>query len=291
MDYVATYDYWREALAGRFGAVHDGHAQYGFYRRRLGRGGPWQAVAIYPRDGGVAATVEGRPADPQEIWLWCCQHPISEETYRAVAERGEPWPEEATLPEAPPPALSNEPADPVEVLADQISAAAELAAKVVVGSQLQADQAANLRDRLNQLWDKAELERKREKRPHDEAAKAVQAKWAPMLDKAKAAAGKLRGQLTAWFNKIEAEQAREAATQAEAGEPVVLPPAYAGGLSGRRTGRRTQKVAKVTDYEAALAYVKNEPEVVEAVEKIARRLALNGHKVPGVEVKMEKVAA
>jgi hypothetical protein len=44
--------------------------------------------------GAVQALKDGRLVDPSAVWTWCCRNPIPYETYAAVAEHGEPLPDE-----------------------------------------------------------------------------------------------------------------------------------------------------------------------------------------------------
>ena len=96
------YLYWQNALAGKFAPISEGDAHAGFYRRKVvsGRDSPWTPVAIWPDQYGNlqamqhATVILGpRPVDPAEVFQWCAKDPISEEAYRAVAERGESWPD------------------------------------------------------------------------------------------------------------------------------------------------------------------------------------------------------
>lgn len=100
---MSDYSYWRNGLKGNFGRISEGDAFPGFYRRKVvsGRDSPWTPVAIWQDDYGQLQAVQhatvilGPSAvDPAEVFLWCCQDPISEEAYRAVAEQGLPWPSE-----------------------------------------------------------------------------------------------------------------------------------------------------------------------------------------------------
>jgi hypothetical protein len=54
---------------------------------------PSLPVAIWQDADGFKALIDGKPADAEETWSWVSMTPISEETYRAVAERREWWPE------------------------------------------------------------------------------------------------------------------------------------------------------------------------------------------------------
>ncbi|MBW8617175.1 MAG: hypothetical protein KGO21_00575 [Hyphomicrobiales bacterium] len=102
----STYTYYRSALKGVFGPVHENDPQCGYYRMRRGRGGPWMPVAIWREatgsnqnnaisdSGKLVCLVNGVERDPFEVWTWVCRYPVTYETYVAVAERGEAWPED-----------------------------------------------------------------------------------------------------------------------------------------------------------------------------------------------------
>ena len=103
---VEEYFWWASALSGQFRPVHENDPQCGYYRMRRGRGGPWIPVAIWReatvRDqnsgisdsGKLVCLVDGVERDPFEVWTWVCRYPVTYETYVAVAERGEAWPED-----------------------------------------------------------------------------------------------------------------------------------------------------------------------------------------------------
>ena len=109
---MSSYDYWHRALA----LVGDGgkltRAQVteiggvtqepccGFWAKpvkeiidgkRVRK--PALPVAIWHDGEAYRARVNGITADPDEVWTWCAMTPISYETYVAVGERGERWPD------------------------------------------------------------------------------------------------------------------------------------------------------------------------------------------------------
>jgi hypothetical protein len=102
----STYTYYQSALKGVFGPVHENDPQCGYYRMRRGRGGPWIPVAIWREatgsdqnseisdSGKLVCLVDGVEREPFEVWTWVCRYPVPYETYVAVAERGEAWPED-----------------------------------------------------------------------------------------------------------------------------------------------------------------------------------------------------
>lgn len=100
-----------------------------------------------------------------------------------------------------------------ETLAEQIAATVEKAeAMPEPKTQDEADAATGIVDKLRKLWKRADEERDREKRPHDEAAAAVQAKWKPIMEPAKIAGAALDERRKTYLRK---EQARLDAIAAE----------------------------------------------------------------------------
>lgn len=104
MDFEADgYEYWRNALDGVFGPVHDSDPQCGFWRLRAAesqnkRGAAKfvgaRAVAIWDDGSGIVASVDGMKADANEIWLHAAKWPVSEDDYRIHRETGI-WPDVA----------------------------------------------------------------------------------------------------------------------------------------------------------------------------------------------------
>lgn len=319
-----SYDFWKNALEGNLGEIHADHPQPGFYRKRNIDKTGWEQVAIWVLDederwARMVATVDGKEVDPNEIWTYCTGsggQAITKEEYRRV-EAGAEWDDEV-------PGLGHNappPQDDYEGLREQIENARDLVKNYdELEDKAQADQAANLRDRLNSLSKQADTLRKEEKRPHDEAAKAIQARWNPLVGAAKEAADWLRdGPITKWMRKADAERkAQEAEAQKEieekrkkqeadaeravaSGQPAPIQeeiedveevePEKLGGVSGRRTGLKSRTSYVVSDYSAALKAVRDQPDVVKAVEKAAIRLAKAGADIPGVVAKVTQVAA
>lgn len=101
---MATYDYWRAALAGQKPKAFTDDPQPGFYRDRITEktsGGATRTigyvpVAIWEADGAMVglhrgANIAGDALN--HLWNHVCANPISEETFRKVSA-GEPWPGE-----------------------------------------------------------------------------------------------------------------------------------------------------------------------------------------------------
>jgi hypothetical protein len=79
-----------------------------------------------------------------------------------------------------------------------------------IANEEQANAVSSLLNRLRRVAKDADEARKTEKKPHDEAAKAVQAKWTPIIDKAELAASTAKQVLAPWLRKIEEQQQHEA---------------------------------------------------------------------------------
>jgi hypothetical protein len=180
---------------------------------------------------------------------------------------------------------------------------------------------AELLDNARQTKRDADAERAAEKRPHDEAAKAVQAKWKPLLDRCDAAVDEIKGILTPYREAKQrakdkaARKAREeaaaklAAAQAEREQADSLEARFAtdaeikeaGKLAAaanridrEATGLRTYWEAEVTDPRAALNhYIKRSPDRFKAlIQQLADEDARGSRGiVPGVLFHERKRAA
>lgn len=85
-------DWWRRALAGEKPPItSEPHA--GWYKRKLVKGGPWVAAAIWwhgPVDADgepdgdevLLCAVDGTHQDPEEQWTYLAANPITEQEYR-----------------------------------------------------------------------------------------------------------------------------------------------------------------------------------------------------------------
>lgn len=86
----------------------------------------------------------------------------------------------------------------------------------VINGQESANKAAQIITDLRALWKMADTQRQTEKRPHDEAAAAVQAKFKPMLDDAELAAKKLLASVDGWQKAEQRRLQKEADEKAAA---------------------------------------------------------------------------
>jgi hypothetical protein len=75
-----------------------------------------------------------------------------------------------------------------------------------VNSEADAKGVSKLLDAARQARSTADDARKAEKKPHDDAGKAVQEKWKPVIEKADLVASTCKAALTPWLEKVEAEK-------------------------------------------------------------------------------------
>lgn len=327
MGAVPTYDYWQNALQGNFGPVHDGDAQPGFYRRRLVRGGPFVPVAIWHDGDKMVALVDGKPADPVDIWTWVCQAPITEQAYhRAMGGGG--WADEPRAPDAP--ASGNMPSDPHEALTVEWQGEKEVGEEILskpITTQEQANQAAVYAKRVAGVAKKAADHHKVEKQPHLDAGRAVDDKWRDLKEEPADMGKRVKRHMDAFLIEEQrkererqeaarreeerlrreaeeaarqAAQADDDATKAEAERLQREADAKAkeaearnaaAGRTGAKVALRTFVSAEITDYDALLMALKDRAEIKEVVVSLANRAARSGVDLPGMVRKEEQRAA
>lgn len=118
-----------------------------------------------------------------------------------------------------------------------------------VGNEEQAEAVSSLINRLRRVSKDADEARAGEKKPHDEAAKAVQTKWLPIIGKAATAITVAREALAPWLKKVDEKQREEAAAaqreadrMAEVAREAHL--ASSGNLAAREDAERLQTAAE-----------------------------------------------
>jgi len=110
--------------------------------------------------------------------------------------------------------LSNAPTEPDvlfgEVIDDLLLEAKNYLDGNPIASEDEATAVSSLLSRLRRVANDADDARKLEKKPHDDAAKAVQARWKPILDKADLAVSTAKQALAPWLRQVEERQRAEA---------------------------------------------------------------------------------
>jgi hypothetical protein len=178
---VDQWDNWRRRLAGDTKVpTHDAEPQPGFYRHFRSAA----PVAYWLNDAGqLRCKIDNAAVTDQEArdtWTAVCGHPVDHDAYKARVETGN-WPgETAALRNS-----INEPdPDTFEAIQDRINdfvrEAERAIAKGAATTKEDADHAANIADRLNKLWNRADELRMVEKRPHLDKASEVDDKWRPL---------------------------------------------------------------------------------------------------------------
>jgi hypothetical protein len=252
--------HWRAALAGAPLPVHENDPQPGYYRIRASRGGPWLPVAIWQdSDGQLKALRDGREADPQDLWTWCCRNPVPYEVYRGVAEEGQAWPDDVGvgLGHNRGPALDG--TDELSAVAAEITALSSnaeawLAEHGTIATQGEADRAANYAERFGALEKRAEEARVNEKKPILEAGRAIDAAWKPVVDAAASGKKRMKKALEPFLIAEECRLAQEADRN---GGGLAL--AARAGTSGRRVGLRRERRLVVRDRDALIRAYRRDP--------------------------------
>lgn len=214
---------------------------------------------------------------------------------------------------------------------DLIAAADEWLRKVPeIGDDDTAGKASDFLDQLRAEFKAAEAERKAEKQPHADAAKAVDEAYKPIKTRLEKAAEAIKKLLTPWLAKkqaaedearrrreeearkaeeearrkaeeaakaksIDAEiEAEEAAERASAAAKAAEREANAKvkGDFGRTVALRTTYRGVIEDHNKALAVYATDPLIVEALEKaIGRDIRAGKRVIPGVKIIQEQKAA
>jgi len=307
------YSVWRALLAGGDPERHVDHPASGFYRVRKQKNGPFVPIAYwYDQEGALVCVMDGSPVSDlraREIWPWASANPIAHETYLAVTERGENWPDiDPTVAEQQRTGIggNNPPEDEALILQEQIEAAKAGASEyATIADDATLAKAQSLRARLNELSRTADKRREADKKPHMEAAKAVDTRWMPLVKMAKEAADAIARAMSAFETEKlrkerEAQRAAEEAARkaADAGKPApVAPPPPAApapvkGAYGRAASVKLIKVATVTDRDAFYGYVKDHPDLIGLLDKLAQRAVDAGREnIPGVSIEEQRKVA
>lgn len=157
--------------------------------------------------------------------------------------------------------LANAPADPAtlfsEEIADLLLEARNYLDGEPIANEQQAEAVSSLLNRLRRVAKDADAARAEEKRPHDERAKAVQAKWKPIIDKADLAASTAKQALAPWLRAVEERQRAEADAarhEAERLAQVALEArsGAAGDLQAQEDAERLLKIAQGARKHAAV---------------------------------------
>ncbi len=321
-----SYTYWQAALAGEKPKMFVDQPELGFYRKgiheRNAKGNNkrigWAPVAVFMDGETMTARVGTRDVTGDalnELWSYIAGNPISEDTYRAVAERGEPWPGELPAVPAANREVTQVDNSPPEVLtaadhATGIDTAISAALKVVT-NETEAAQALGSKNRIAELRLAADKAGKALYDPPYREYKRLHGEWSPMVGRADAAEKGLQKAILTFREKervrIAAEQAGAEAKQREideaneraaqraiaAGVPEEMPEvveieqpvAPAPVLPTYGTRKLKEEVhtilEAVTDYDLVYGFLKAEPKVKALLLELATAKVKAGFTVPG----------
>ena len=331
-----NYDKWRKRLAGEtvVAFTEPDENDVGFYRlpireraqNALGNNnGRWKTigykpVALFVSDDGHGGRLECQAGGVflnkeamNEQWQWFVSHPITEEAWRAVAERGEPW-QVADLPAIDPvPAADREvaatdnsaPQQPLDVQHATAVDNAIAAALKAVTNEAEAAQALGSKNRIAELRLAADKAGKAIYEPIYRTYTAEQKKWSPIVARATAAEKSLNTAILTFREKERQRIATEAAIKqreideanakaaerdialaelpTEVVEPVIVAPTPIVATYGTRKLKEEVKtfLDSVNDFDAVYTYFKETAEVKALLTTLATAAIKAGRTVPG----------
>lgn len=298
---MEQYAWWKSARSGTVGPISVDDPMPGFYRVSKFKGGPLLPLAIFPNEHSeIVGHFDGRDIDRDrvnELWPFAARNHVDEAAWREVAENGGKWPDiDEAVHNGRGIGDNSGALDEAEAIKAQIeNASAGVKEYAVISDDATRDRAQTLRSRLLELSGEADKRRESLKKPHFEAAKAVDTKWQPLVKAAKAAADTIRAALSAWeTKKFQAQQASQRAEMLIAdaigtpspipAAPIPTPTKFKGG-AGRSASTSVVKTIKaVTDWPALYAHFANDETVRAFVLDLARKAVKAGYTVPGVEI-------
>jgi len=320
---------WRDALAGNDVALHADIPHPGYYKLRKGKDGPYQPVAIWRKDGHLVCRVAGEMVDPLSVWTWCADKPVSKDAAKQAFETGA-WPGDVAIGHnSGDMSLADEIRSAAETALGWLSAsgirdkvtndiAANHKAKIWDLHKRAKAEAKDKKAPYEKICDEIDDEYTplitESKAVYDTIGNALTAYMTAEQDKARKAAAEAarieneKRMAEYQRQQEEARKAHEAAIaaskEARANEPPPPPPVVevpvfvapaeikvqAGGQRGKKVSLRETTRYRLSDYAAALAHVKDHPDVIAAVEKVACAQARAGATVPGVESFIERKA-
>lgn len=141
----------------------------------------------------------------------------------------------------------------------------------------QADALGALLAKFREARSGADAQRVSEKKPHDDAAKAVQTAWKPLIDKCERAEKIAKNALGAWQLKLEAEQRAEAARLAREAEAARIAAEEAA-----RIARTTDRLDEAEGAEDALRAAKTAEQAATRADKAKPLVGTGGGRSIGL---------
>jgi hypothetical protein len=303
------YDWWRAALSGNVGPLHDGEPQSGRYRSRRKNKETgeivWRPVAYWndwsdPAAPRMLCKIGDKMLDAKqgaELWSYVAQHPITNEVYKHAMATGE-WPDVHPAAQRDRINSANAPdPDSLEAVKDSVEDLAREAEKLIKAGAAktkdESDRAADLADRLRKLEVRADTRRRQLNEPHEDEIDKINGAWNPVRDLAADAKQRLKAVVvTPFLLARDAAEAKAREDAAKTGAPVAAPPPRkrAAGTSSR-VSLTSQKSAVIKDYDKALAYFAQNQKVKDLIQQLANAAVRSGTTPDGCELHENKVAA
>jgi hypothetical protein len=338
--WTTGYNYWNAKLSGDKSAeMYPDNPCSGFFRRAIREQKPsgqwhrvgWEPVAVFSLDGTLTGRVGDRDItgpDLLKLWEYCGGNAISEEWYRAVAERDEPWPDahdpsKNKTPETVAVRDQNVkietgtiygPSPGPELIAEITQARAGVSQYDKIESDEMAGRALSLKNELTTLAGKMDKAREALVRPHIDAQTEINGRFNPIIKDAKTEGAKLMQRIGVWEDtkRIAAREAqaradREAREHAEkvrkaeeAGKPAPAAPkpvapnapppsTQVAAAVGRKASVKVAKV--VTDINVAIVIDQfvTTPEIRELLMQLAQRAVNAGLEVRGATIEERSI--
>lgn len=194
----------------------------------------WTAIAIFMNGGVLTGRINGEDLTGDNLvtlWSYCARNPVTEEMWRAVVERGEPWPDalDAKTTEVIPAAnreVERDDNKPPEVAPDVEHATkidnAIAAARKTVANEAEAAQALGSKNRIAELRLAADKVGKAIYQPLHQVYIVEQKKWSAIVNRAEAEEKRLNTAILTFREserrRIAAEESAAAAKQREIDE-------------------------------------------------------------------------
>lgn len=267
----AQYRFWHmQTEHGLLEAIHDGEPESGFYRanRKDKTSAP---VAYWFADGKLVCKLGTEFVDEtraRAMWSYVAHKAVKHAAYKQKLDTGT-WPGESETvsrqidKENNPRAIiggNNPPPDAFTEIKQQIEEMAREAEKLMKAgaakTKEEADQAADVAQRLSDLWGQFDALRKAEKKPHDDAAKAVQEKYLPTLNTADVFKQLKNTVIAPYLYEIRRQEEAARREALKASEPPPATPARStttAGSRGRKTALKMQKFGVIEDRAAMIA--------------------------------------
>lgn len=210
MTEVDPFAWWRAALAdpskiGKELTISEGYPEQGYYRAKEQGGSVLLPVAIWKEGDEWYARQGGKDVDPQRIWLWAAEKPVSYEGY-LNAVIGEPWPDEdetvaSTVREVTKEDNTKEVSEDEQWRSQVDAALAGRSKYKVINSDDEAKKATGLKNRIVELKGEGKKKHESEKKPHLEAGKTIDKKWLPKVKEAEDGAKEIISAIDEWETK------------------------------------------------------------------------------------------